>query len=1818
MKQKMIGLLLAVMMPLMAGAQKYDALWKQVDEAAEKDLPRTQIELLETIAKKAAKGKDYGELLAARMMKVGLQTQISPDSLDVETDRLKAEAAQAETRDKVFAAVYYAVLGKAADIRRGTLERSRDYYDKALADPDLLARQKVSAYKPLFSVKKDSRIFNDDLLHVIALEDSRYRMLYEYYRDHGNRAAACVMASKYFSDTKDLDSLINVYGDLPEAGELAKRRIRNSYKASAGEKIAMIDDALKRWGNWEYMGELKNMRMRLVQSQFQFSMGREWVRSDQEMKLYLKQVRNIKKLKVTFSPINLDGATPWAVYQEKDYKALKSKQIGSVPTFEKTVSYADKAEYDLTNDTLTVPPLPVGTYLIEIEADGKVLTNKSKVYYVSDLYVVSEELPKKRIRYVALNATTGQPVPGAKLRLKFNGYYGKKEEVKVLTADDKGEVVYTFTNREPSSVFVYTDKDRSCPATGLNYSFNYYPDKQATHVVNVFSDRKLYRPGQEVHAAVLVYHREPQLKREVLAGIPVRIDVVNPNHLIFFKKELTTDAYGKVAVDFTLPTSGLTGNFTIRANCDGVRGESYIKVEEYKRPTYDVEFEKYKARYADGDTIQVKGVAKTYSGVPVQGAKVKYKVTRGYAFWWRSYYYYNDSSDDAMTISTGEVKTDGDGSFLVPVALKMPKGASNSVYNFNVEAEVTDEAGESHSATTSLPLSKKSTMLFCNLPARALTDSLKQVTFSYLNAAGQEIDGTVVYTIDDGKPVTVKANQSHRFATPLKSGEHFLKGICGNDTVEAKVMVFALTDKQPVVYTKDWFYATDTQFRKDGKPVYVQIGSSDPDQHILYSVIAGDSLLECGTIDQSNALNTRPFTYKEVYGDGITLNYSWVKNGVCYKHSATIKKPIPDKRLRLEWKTFRNKLLPGQKEQWTLSVKRPDGKPADAQLMATLYDKSLDQIAPFSWRMDLSLSRSLASTNWHSPSVASLSTSYYREYDKYDEESLEFSEFDDKYFDFIGYNRIMPLMAAAGGRHVLRKSMVMEESVDALQANYVADERLDREAQKKEEKQKSGKNDDKGVQMRENLSESAFFYPQLKSDAQGNVNIEFTLPESVTTWKLMGLAHDKTMNYGLITAEAVATKTVMVQPNMPRFVRQGDESVLKARLFNTSAKPVKGIAKLELVDPETDKVLTTVKKDFNVAANSTGAISFPLTRLDQYEQTVLIARTTVEGNGFSDGEQHYLPILPNKEMVTNTVPFTQHVAGVKTVDLDTLFPQGTTQQKLTVEYTDNPTWFLIQALPYVANANDKNAISQSAAFYANSLARYIMNASPNIKQTFNLWKKETGKETSLMSNLQKNESLKELALEETPWVMAAQKESEQKQALMRFFDENSINKVLGTTVETLKKLQLSDGSWTWWEGMPGSIYITTEVSKTFVRLNKMIGTQQETKNMLSKAFDFMTEKMHKEVLEMKKAEKELKKELRPSELAVDYLYVCALDGRELSRQAKEDIAFLVKRMTGRARELTIYGKAMTAVILAYNGYEQEAKDHLQSIREYTVFTDEMGRYFDTTKAYYSWFDYRIPTEVAAIEALKALAPEDRQTVEEMQRWLLMCKRTQAWSTPVNSVNAVFAFSENGKISALEKNETPTALKIDGKPMELPKATAGLGYVKSTVERHQQKTFTAEKTTNGTSWGALYAQFMQPVTDVATAESGIKVVREVLMSDTKQPVGNELKVGDKVTVRITITAERDYDFVQVLDKRAACLEPVDQLSGYDYYRGCYISPRDYTTNFYFNKLSKGKHTITNEYYVDREGVYQTGTCTAQCAYAPEYSGRDKAVVLTVKP
>lgn len=927
----------------------------------------------------------------------------------------------------------------------------------------------------------------------------------------------------------------------------------------------------------------------------------------------------------------------------------------------------------------------------------------------------------------------------------------------------------------------------------------------------------------------------------------------------------------------------------------------------------------------------------------------------------------------------------------------------------------------------------------------------------------------------------------------------------------------------------------------------------------------------------------------------------------------------------MKWEVFRDRLRPGTEETWTMQILDAAGKPADARLLATLYDASLDRLWDNPWNFQVGFSRYTPSVMPFIQSVNSIAMAYSLFY-TYSLSSVYTPDNWQLYsrlwipslrqYRTFSRNGLMVrgagimMKAAAAAPDVMRADEALNAQAGFTQDDGVEEAELQSETVSLEAEQT--------MALRGNFAETAFFYPDLRTDSTGTVRLVFTVPDALTQWKFRGLAHTRHMDYGLLQAETRTEKPFMIQPNLPRFLRKGDEASLAASLMNMSAEEVKGVVRLELVNPMDETVVWQAVQDFQVEAGKTGSIrfTFPV----NMDCEVLICRMKAEAGEFSDGEQHYLPVLTDKQWMTETLSLQVKGGESQEVNLKDLFNgQSKTAQnrQLTIELTSTPIWYAVQALPVVGNPQQDDAFSWASAYYANAVARKIVELNPQIQEVFEIWRKQGLKKETLWSELEKNQELKSLLLTETPWVAQATDEQEQRQRIGLLFDLNAMNYRMEQTVKKLNTLQKADGSWSWFNGMNGSRLVTTQIVEMLARLKSMhIMADAQVAGMYLKGLNYLENAFCQEYENLKKNEARNKSPQWPSELAVRYLYIASLDavaGGKVNKAAKE---YMTSKLENRSATYSIYEKALIARILQAQGKRTQAEILVRSIKEYTVVTPEMGRYFDTPKAGYAWNGYRIPTQVAAMEAIQCVE-KDEKMLEEMKRWLLKQKQVQCWNTPLATADAVYALlaegmalTETGQMQAVAGNVT----------LETPKD--GLGCISHTLSgaEAEVKTLTVSHTGKAAGWGAVYAQYLEDMDRVKAFEGkGLQVSREYIYKGKALSAKEKLQVGDKLTVRLTLRADRDMDFVCLKDERAACMEPVRQISGYEWSDGLgrYRVSGDAATTFFMDHLRKGTYVIEYEVHVDRSGVYQAGTSEIQSVYAPEFGSHTEGYTLYIE-
>lgn len=1827
-----ISLLLAIELP----AQTFSSLWAQVDKASKQDRPKTTLVALRQVESKAVKEKQYGHLIASLFSQILYQQQISADSVSNTIARIQTKATQLRKSDRIASLMFYVAMREMENSNGlkidslglynayrgfGKKKEGKSLVAELLADKTVAAQltrhDAVKDFTPLVLQREGSRYFNHDLISLIASTLDDYEPLIDYYLQSGNRKAACIASARMLGNSIDsyrgdkalvarADSLIALFADLQECGALAIKKydLMASANFSAEEKVKWIDEALSKWAKWQEIDYLHNERNFLTVPEVRFTLPAQTFRPAQNVMVDLFKVRNISKAQFAITPVrNCPKSVLETVSRTRKYASIKSYLVNSqVRKVEK--DFGKHPEYEVFKDSVCLGSLPLGTYYVSMTCDGKKYNYTDFLLFVTDLKVISLPLSAKEMRYVVVNATTGKPVPAAKLYVKTS----KNDKEAVYTTDSKGECVLGKGSFN-CYVSATKDDDKALLSASIYNNFNsIYRNNGSVTRHTIFTDRGIYRPGQTVHVSLLAYNVTKGVETAVEAGQNVKVSLYDANYNSIGKATVMTNEYGMAATEFTLPEKTLSGLFHIRT----ASGSESFRVEEYVRPTFEVSIPRPKVNYRHGDTITVKGTAKAYSGAPLGNARVVYNVKRQQSWWWRM------TGEGNNVLLSDTVTTDMQGNFEIRMPMLMPEdNASDEAkqagrwwicpprfYDIVAEATVTDIAGESHSASLSLPISNRESILTSNLKEMMLRDSVNTVIFTRRNQAGTEIEGIVSVAVDGRKISDAEVGKAFTLPRNLASGVHSLLAICEKDTINQSFVIFSMNDKRPVISTPDWYYLSSNRFSSEkGNPVYVQFGSSKRDSYAYYALFSGDKVLESGAVKIDSSLVTRQFEYKAEYGDGVCLSLAWVRDGVLYEHSATITKPLVDKSLSMKWTTFRNRIQPGQRETWTLSVTDSEGKPADANVMATLYDKSLEAITPFSWHFSDPRHIYVASQSWQTAKSFPDNFHGYATFKRRDYTSLAFDVFVRKYLSFGCFFCIeevsRPLMRSSAklsaGVNNMGMVLMAKKEMAAPIIERHSEVELEDAAETVEEQ--IGKD----VALREKLGETAFFLSDVRTDADGVATLSFTLPESVTTWRFLAFANDKNMRFGMMKDEVVAQKQLMIQPRMPRFLREGDKCSVPASIANLTEKALDVKVRLTLLDAETGESVAIYNNKVEVKPGESSAVNFDIDSKG-LEGKMLVAKWIADAGTFSDGEQHYLPVLSAKELMLDTRTFVLQSPGEKEVEIKSMLPHNAEKARLSVEYTDAPEWLLIQSLPQIADASDDNAISLVASYYANTLASHIAKSNPDIAETVREWTQDY---SSLESPLDKNEELRHTILAETPWVVDADSETAQRKMLYRLFDASLLASRQAFALQHLKALQLADGGFSWWKGMESSRYMTVAVTQTLLRLQAMVGEGNAYDGIITNAFRYLDKEIAKDVKYMKEAKRK-KNEPWLSSFDLDYLYCRAIYNGKMSASVKADIDFMMAYIVKNTRYLDMQSKAGAAIILSRFGNKKAADEYLQSIIEHTVYKEDMGRYFDSYRAAYSWADYRIPTQTSVIEAIKALRPEQRQTISEMQRWLLQSKRTQAWDTPVNAINAIYAFF--GPDFAL-RHGMQAEISLGTKILEPDTYASALRYEKVSVPLDEYSAFSPlssavapklkiDKKSEGESWANVYLQYVVPASDAKDAANGISIRRELS--------SKALKVGDKVTVTITITADRDYDFVTVTDHRPACLEPVKQLA--EYRNGCYQVMRDSQSQYHFSKMAKGKHVITTEYYVSRAGDFTAGTATVQCAYAPEFAGR----------
>lgn len=1892
-----------------AQAQTFDKLWKDVEQAEKKSLPKTVIKLTDEIYQKGEKEKNSAQMLKAYMWRMKNQEALTPDSFYVGLKGLEQWAKQTDKPmdrailHSLIAGIYadYAaqnqwqlrqrteIVGEnpSADMREWTanmfVEKVRTNVKEALADSVLLLKTSSRTYIPFVELGEASEYYHHDMYNLLAFRAIKaLNKIERLARDNGFNATTpspvkqdiiniygSMIAAYKAADLKEgyilttlnylewrrnedrsmvpfqaqkgllgltedkfltaLNTLKSKFASEPVTAEVywaqARYAIKKEQPANA---LQLCEEAIRLYPNYRRINALKNLREEILAPYLNVRAA--------------SQAFPNEEIKLNVSHKNLDGFTV------RLYKAKKLVK-------EQHYLLSRPEDYRSQDTVFTFKSPDLGSYVMRIVPDIRAKRDSESFFDVTRFKVLTCRLPEKQYEVATLDGQTGHPIPNAKVTL----YSNDEKVLQEFTTGENGKVVFPWKS-EYRFLKASKGTDTAMPKQGIyGGSFGYYGDEnKATESMTLLTDRSLYRPGQTVYVKGIAYTQKSDTAN-VIPSKNYTVVLLDANNQEVGQKSVRTNEFGSFTTDFALPSACLNGMFSLTAG----EGRTSIRVEDYKRPTFDITFEKQTGSYKLGDEVQVKGKIESYSGVLLQDLPVKYTVKRSTYSLWRI--------SESTQIASGEVTADENGEFTIPVRLEESDAYKNNdkvYYRYSVEATATNVAGETQSSTDVISAGSRSLVLQTELKEKTCKDKPFTIVFKAQNLNGEPVEVKGNYALYPANEKDFKVSSETPVATGtftsneemtldwknIPSGAYVLKASVKDNqgkevTAEANTVLFSREDKRPPVQSTVWFYAPNTEFDA-AHPAVFCFGTSEKDAYVMMNVFCGDKLLESKALNLSDTIMRFTYPYQESYGDGIFVNFCMVRDGQVYQEQVQVKKRLPDKTLAMKWEVFRDKLRPGQKEEWKLTIKTPQGQAANAEMLATMYDASLDKIWNRRQNFQVFYNQILPYSNWMSGYAGNNSFNYWWN-NKYLKVSLMMY---DRFVmgPNIDVDEILAVMdeSAINGIYgsstpgIMIRGMASRSAKQAKFAPAMAADAAENVIFESEMVSTgSGKADtsfedetlpEAPADLRTNLAETAFFYPQLRTNDQGEISFSFTMPESLTRWNFRGYSHTKGMLMGTLDGEATTSKEFMLTPNLPRFVRVGDKTSIAASISNMTGKPQAGTVSMTLFDPMTEKVISTQKQKFSIAAGKTVGVNFMFTVSDKYE--VLGCRMIADSGTFSDGEQQLLPVLSDKEHLVETLPMPVRGEETRTFSLDSLFNQHSktaTDRKLTIEFTGNPAWYAIQALPSLSLPVNNNAISWATAYYANTLASFIMNSQPRIKSVFDSWKLQGGTKETFLSNLQKNQEVKNILLSESPWVLEAQTEEQQKERIATLFDLNNIRSNNIAALTRLQELQNSSGAWSWYKGMNGSNYVTAYIAELNARLALLTGEKLSgtALTLQTNALTYLHQSALEEYKNILKAQKEGTKFTGVSGSILQYLYIIAISGEQVPAANKAAYAYYLSKVKELLPSASMDTKAIAAIVLDKAGHKKEAQEFVASLKEHLTKTDEQGMFFAFNANPYAWGGMQMQAHVDVMEALELIGGNN-DTVEEMKLWLLKQKQTQQWDSPVATADAVYALLMKG--TNLLDNQGDVRIVIANEVLETvtPSKTTvpGLGYIKRSFTQKDvvdARKIEVEKRNPGIAWGAVYAEYESPIRDVKQQGGELNVQKQLyverMVDNTPQlqPITSKtvLQVGDKVVSRLSIRADRPMDFVQLKDQRGACFEPIGSISGYRWNNGIgyYVDIKDASTNFFFDHIGKGVYVLEYSYRVSRSGTYETGLATMQCAYAPEYASHSASMTVEVK-
>lgn len=1751
----------------------------------------------------------------------------------------------------------------------------------------------LGLFKNLLELHKQ----NDDTIAIVDLELRRLK----YYRDKAITSAD--NDNKYLVSLFDLkkeysDNPVSVrisyeialvYNDYGDKYERLKGEKNRWHKAKA---IKVCNEAIEKFPNAIYSSYCQNISNKIKRQSFRFTLHEVEVPE----KLFLGSLSFTNTSNLYFKIVKLDPDN-FIKKQNSSYSKEEEIQLlkkGVIKSW--TLNLPDSKDYQEHIVDFKLPALDHGLYIIFASNDSIIANNSvvaSRKIWISKLsYVLKSTGDKRNAAMFVLNRENGKGISDVDITVferdysrRGRGYHLKKVE-QIVSSKNGKVVLNNFEDKHNNNYFFRLERNGDVLYSQDYLIFHRTSDKNPRIRNWLFTDRAIYRPGQTVYFKGIVTENignDYSLK----VNFETKLEFKNANLKTISEEIFITNKNGSFNGEFVIPKGLLNGNFLIHSRY----GRTSFRVEEYKRPTFYVEFDTLREQYKIGDFVEIKGKVEDYSGSSVENATLKFTVKRSsFLPPWRDYNMHHYYGSQDLEIENGEVETDADGNFIIgfkalkDVNLSQRKGM---VYYFNINVDATDITGETQSGSLSLRLSDSYINLAVASPKIINIESGNGIKIRATNSMGMDIKTQAeikVYNLV--KPVTSYISRDWQKPDVFLMGKqefkknfpkHIYKDENEKDKREKELVlsterlingsldIFAdeLNKLKPgeylveisasdktgeTVVAKQYFslYSpTSSSLANNeilsiklnkttvqpGDEVILSISSAHKKSKILYEINNGMKLVERKWISISNMQKNIHIPVLEEYRGNFSVSVILVSNNRFYSQSEIISVPFKNKELELKLETFRDYLTPGAQEEWRLTIKGPKGENAAAEILAAMYDASLDKFVSNNWRMNLYGNKN-QNNNWKS-SMFGINNSRFVKSASYKYYKLPSEQYPE--IDWFGYeffrrqNYILRTMASeATGAGEFKASSSTDEE-DMLEVRDSREGKVPPPPLPKDESETS-------IPLRTNFSETAFFYPNLKTDSEGNTIISFKTPDALTEWKFMALAHSNDLKIGKLVQNIKARKELMVMPNVPRFVRQGDEINFTAKVVNFTDENILANVEIEFFDALSMKPISiskgSLQKELEIAAKSNAKISWLLNIPD--DVSMISYRLKAKTENFSDGEERAFPVLTNRILVTETMPMFLNANESKTYNFSALADKtaasgSVKNYRYTVEITSNPVWYAIQALPYLSESNNQSTLSAFNRYYSNSVSSYIVNSNPKIKKVFESWKQLTP--DAFLSNLEKNEELKSAVLEATPWVLEAEDETEQKRRIGILFDINRLANEKASTLDKLISSQMSSGAWPWFNGMRADVYTTQKIILGFAKLHSKgiihIEDDRNRQRMIKKAISFLDKDMAEDYNQMKKSHPENMKRNNLSSTKIQYLYLRALLISEFPIGSKTQEAF--NYYSRQAKKFWLkqneYLQGMIAVSLNKLGYRNEAEAIIRSLNERSLHSEELGMYW-RQKSGWHWYQAPVETQAMLIEAF-AEVENNTQTIEQMKVWLLKQKQTQRWKTPSATLEAVFALLTTGNELIVESRDI--IVKVGGEKLEPEESEikeAGTGYFKVSWTGDEITIGLAaielENPNNNIAWAAAYWQYFEDMDKVEASNSPLSIEKKFFVEKFTEtgtviePLeeGQKLKTGQKLISRMIIRTDRDMEFVHLKDMRSSALEPISNISGYKYSGGLgyYENITDVSTDFFFRFLRKGTYVLEYAVFVSQTGKFSNGIATIQSMYAPEFSAHSEGI------